>query len=109
MTAYFYCCPQRLDVGSFVDSGEGGRILRTYDHQTFSNTWIILVREVLSPVANVHQLPERSPPWRHTAPECLRRPGSLRRWERGVLESLTRFPRTLLQACRCAINARARN
>jgi hypothetical protein len=32
-------------------------------------------------------------PWRHTVAECLRRPGSLRRWERGFLESLTRFPR----------------
>jgi len=44
MTAYFYCCPELLDVGSFVDPGEWGRIMRTCNHPTFSNTWIILVR-----------------------------------------------------------------
>ena len=59
MTAYFYCCPQRLDVGSFVDPGEGGRILRTYDHQTFSNTWIILVRELVYEHVRRDQFPTK--------------------------------------------------
>ena len=59
MTAYFYCCPQRLDVGSFVDPGEWGRILRTYDHQTFSNTWIILVRELVYEHVRREQFPTK--------------------------------------------------
>ena len=59
MTAYFYCCPQRLDVGSFVDPGEWGRILRTYDHQTFSDTWIILVRELVYEHVRREQFPTR--------------------------------------------------
>ena len=57
--AYFYCCPQRLDVGSFVDPGEWGRILRTYDHQTFSNTWIILVRELVYEHVRREQFPSK--------------------------------------------------
>ena len=47
MTAYFYCCPEPLDMGSFVDPGEWGRILRTYNHQMFSDAWIVLVGDVV--------------------------------------------------------------
>jgi Protein of unknown function (DUF2441) len=59
MTAYFYCCPQRLDVGSFVDPGEWGRVLRTYDHLTFSSTWIILLREIVYELVRREQFPTK--------------------------------------------------
>jgi Protein of unknown function (DUF2441) len=59
MTAYFYCSPRPLDVGSFVDPGEWGRILRTSDHQAFSNTWVILVRELVYEVVRREQFPRK--------------------------------------------------
>ena len=52
-------------------------------------TW----HDLLSATANDRQLPQRPPPLRVTVAECLRRPGSLRPWERGFLESLEGFAR----------------
>ncbi len=36
-----------LDAGSVVHPGNWDRILRTYSHQTFSNTWLSLVSELV--------------------------------------------------------------
>jgi hypothetical protein len=47
MTAYFYCCPMQLDVGSVVHPGNWEQILRTYSHRKFSNTWLTLVSELV--------------------------------------------------------------
>jgi hypothetical protein len=60
MMAYFYCCPELLDVGSFVDPGKWGRILRTCNHPTtFSSTWIILVRELIYEFVRREQFPTK--------------------------------------------------
>ena len=47
MTAYFYCCPISLDVGSVVRPGDWARILRTYNRQIFSGTWFVLAGELV--------------------------------------------------------------
>ena len=54
MTAYFYCSPVALDVGSFVNPGDW---LSTYNHRTFSNTWIVLVRELVFELVRREQFP----------------------------------------------------
>jgi hypothetical protein len=60
-------------------------------------TW----HDILSPAANDRRFPERNPPWRATVAECLRRPGSLRRWEHSFLDSLTGFPRLSAKQRNC--------
>ena len=47
MTAYFYCCPMPLDVGSVVHPANWERILCTYSPRTFSDTWLTLVSELV--------------------------------------------------------------
>ena len=51
--------PPTARRGQLRRSWRGGRILRTYDHQTFSNTWIILVRELVYEHVRREQFPTK--------------------------------------------------
>ena len=59
MTAYFYCSPEPLDVGSVVDPGEWRRILRTYNHQIFSDAWTVLVGELVYEIVRRELFPTK--------------------------------------------------
>ena len=59
MTAYFYCSPEPLDVGSVVDPGDWRRILRTYNHQIFSEAWTVLVGELVYEIVRRELFPTK--------------------------------------------------
>jgi Protein of unknown function (DUF2441) len=59
MTAYFYCCSTPLDVGSVVRPGDWARILRAYNHQIFSDTWIALVGELVYEIVRRELFPTK--------------------------------------------------
>ena len=43
---YFYCYSLPLAIGSVINAGNWGRILRTYSQQANSNAWV-LIRELI--------------------------------------------------------------
>jgi hypothetical protein len=56
MTTYFYSSPKALDVGSYVSPGDW---LRCYDHRAFSDTWTVMVRELVFELVRREQFPTK--------------------------------------------------
>ena len=59
MTAYFHCSPEPLAVGSVVRPGDWARILRTYNHQMFSDTWFVLAGELVYEIVRRELFPTK--------------------------------------------------
>ena len=79
----------RVLAGS-ADDGKALNAARLADRLVHEGglTW----HDIISPSANVRQLPERNPTWCATVADSLCWADSLRPWERRLLETPTRFP-----------------